>query len=207
MGAQPCLHGAVAERCGRTNGLDDVYPKSMSARPTTLRQLPGSVETCRPTDLQSIRCRESDISQLQGIHVRNLSFAALILLLAGCATTGVEEVRAPDGSIIKSVKCVSDSNKCMMAASASCSDGTYRVIDSSSNAGGALADLMPGPFTWYRMQYVCGKPDGKMPSFVFRGPTYTPPPVVVTNPTPTARPSSTTTNCQKIGNQVSCTTY
>lgn len=139
--------------------------------------------------------------------MRLLIAAAVPLFLTACATTGVEDVRAPDGSTIKSVKCVSDSGKCMAAASASCAEGTYRVLDSSSNAGGALADLMPGPFTWYRMQYACGTPDGKMPTFAFRGSSYTPPPVVVTNPAPAPRSRSTSTNCQRIGDQVSCISY
>lgn len=139
--------------------------------------------------------------------MKNLKVAVLALFVTGCATTGVEEIRAPDGSAIKSVKCVSDSSKCMMAASASCDGGIYRVIDSSSNAGGALADLIPGPFTWYRMQYACGSSDGKMPTFAFRGSSYTPPPVVFTTPAPAARSRMTTTNCNRIGDQVNCTTY
>lgn len=139
---------------------------------------------------------------LRETSMRNLIVVAQALFLAACASTGVDEVRAPDGSIVKSVKCVSDSGKCMAAASESCGGGTYRVLDSSSNAGGALADLMPGPFTWYRMHYVCGPSDGKMPTFAFRGSTYTPPPVVAPRSSRT-----TTTNCQRIGDQVNCTTY
>ncbi len=119
--------------------------------------------------------------------MRCLAIVARAMVLSACASTGIEEVRAPDGSTIKSVKCLSDSNKCMAAASESCTGGTYQVLDSSSNAGGALADLLPGPFTWYRMQYACGSGDGKMPTFAFRGSSYVPPPVVVTNPTPAIR--------------------
>lgn len=139
--------------------------------------------------------------------MRNLTAVALAAFLVGCATTGVDEVRGPSGAAVKSVKCVSDSGKCLAAASESCGQGSYQVLDSSSNAGGAFADLMPGPFTWYRMQYACGPSDGKMPTFQSRGSSYVPPPIIVAPAAPAARPRSTTTNCNRIGDQVNCTTY
>lgn len=137
--------------------------------------------------------------------MRNLLAVASCALLAACASTNVEEVRGPSGAAVKSVKCVSESGKCMQAANESCKGGSYQVLDSSSNSGGALADLLPGPFTWYRMQFVCGPSDGKMPAFAFRGSSYVPPPVVVTPAAPKPRP--TTTSCNKIGDQVYCNTY
>lgn len=139
--------------------------------------------------------------------MRNLTAVAMAAFLGGCATTGVDEVRGPSGAALKSVKCVSDSAKCMEAASESCGNGSYQVHDSSSNAGGAFADLLPGPFTWYRMHFVCGPSDGKMPTFQVRGSSYMPPPIIVAPVAPTARPRSTTTNCQRLGHQVNCTTY
>lgn len=139
--------------------------------------------------------------------MRNLTVVALSMLLCACASTSVNEVRGPSGEAVKSVKCVSDSGKCMAAASESCGSGPYQVVDSSSNAGGAIADLMPGPFTWYRMQFVCGPSDGKMPTFSFRGSNYASPPVIVNPVGPAPLPRATTTNCQRIGNQVNCTTY
>jgi len=84
--------------------------------------------------------------------VRNLTAIGIAALLTGCASTGIEEVRGPSGAAMKSVKCVSDSGKCMAAASESCGNGPYQVLDSSSNAGGVFADLLPGPVTWYRMR-------------------------------------------------------
>jgi hypothetical protein len=53
------------------------------------------------------------------------------------------------------------------------------VVDSYSKAGGLVADILPGPVTWYYMSYQCGKSDGRMPSFAFRGQNYQRPPVVV----------------------------
>ena len=126
------------------------------------------------------------------------------MILAGCQTTSAKQFQAPDGTLVKSVKCTSDSTKCFSAATQSCTgSGTYRVLSSESHAGGLAADLIPGPVTWYAMSYVCGPSDGKMPIFSWVGPTYTPPrppPVVI-------QPGSTTTNCTRVGNSVNCNTY
>jgi len=104
----------------------------------------------------------------------------LCLTCVGCATTGVAQYQAPDGTATKTVKCNTDSAKCFAAASQSCpGDGTYRVIGSASRAGGLLADLMPGPVTWYYMTYICGPSDGRMPDFAFTGQQYVPPPAPI----------------------------
>ena len=126
-----------------------------------------------------------------------------LLALTGCAATSVNDMRAPDGSALKNVKCNMDSQKCFVTASASCkeTDGLYRVVASHSNAGGTLADIFPGPVTWYNMTYTCGPSDGKMPEFAFKGSQYTPAPVIINQP----KQRSTTTNCYKAGNNVSCT--
>ena len=42
----------------------------------------------------------------------------------------------------------------------------YAVVDSHSNAGGLLADILPGPVTWYTMVYQCGRA-GAFPQFPF----------------------------------------
>ena len=132
---------------------------------------------------------------------------AALISLAGCASTTVNELRAPDGSSMKNVKCNMDSQKCFVSASESCKDsgGIYRVVSSHSNAGGTLADIIPGPVTWYNMTYTCDPSDGKMPDFTFRGQQYFAPPVVVVPPP--QRQRSTITNCSRIGDNVNCTTY
>jgi hypothetical protein len=73
--------------------------------------------------------------------------------------------------------------------------GSYQVLDSESHAGGLVADALAGPVTWYGMTYVCGKSDGRLPSFPFRGQQYL----------PAARPI--VTNCQSFGNSTSCQQY
>lgn len=118
---------------------------------------------------------------------------APLALLAGCATTTVTEFRGPNGDFLKSVKCVSDPNKCLIEASKACSkDGSYRVLSSESHAGGLVADLLPGPATWYGMTFSCGASDGQMPDFKFKGQSH-------------MRPSTTT--CSSMGSSVVCNTF
>ena len=79
----------------------------------------------------------------------------------------------PTGQATHTAKCSSTSQGCFQEASKICS-GPYQVVDSESHAGGMAADLLPGPVTWYGMTYICGKSDGKMPQFPFRGQAYVP---------------------------------
>ena len=134
--------------------------------------------------------------------------SAIVVLLSGCATTSVSQYQAPDGTTVQTVKCNSDSSKCFALASQSCPNGgTYRVISSESHAGGLLADVLPGPVTWYSMTYACGASDGKMPEFKFAGQQYVPPPVA---PQPTqviVKQQPVTTNCTQIGGSVTCNSY
>lgn len=129
----------------------------------------------------------------------------IVLLLAAvavssCVASNGEEIAGPSGRAMRETKCNGSPTACLKTASATCK-GPYQVLDSSSNAGGLVADILPGPITWYRMSYQCGSSDGRMPTFAFRGQSYSPPPVVV------SQPHMTTTNCNRYGNNVSCTTY
>lgn len=135
--------------------------------------------------------------------MRLYSSIFLLVSLVGCASSSINEFRGPDGSVVKSVKCTSDPQKCFTTASQSCSNGPYRVVSSESHAGGVFADLIPGPVTWYGMSYSCGPSDGKMPEFKFQGERDTP---LVMPVTPQQR-LPTTTDCRQSGSSVSCTTY
>lgn len=146
------------------------------------------------------------------LKVRVLSMRIQLTLLAlvsltGCGTLAVSEYQAPDGSRIKTAKCTSEPQRCFTSASQSCPDGgSYRVISSESHAGGLLADIFPGPVTWYGMTYSCGSPDGKMPDFKFQGQQYRPPqPAPTTTIVNTPRPSTTT--CNSYGSSVTCNSY
>ena len=138
--------------------------------------------------------------------MKHLCLILFIGLLSGCATTSVSEFRSPDGTQIKTVKCTTDATKCFELASQSCpADGRYRVVSSKSNAGGLVADIIPGPVTWYYMTFACGPSDGVMPDFKFVGQRYTPPPPSLNPIVIKQQPS--TTNCTKIGDSVNCRTY
>ncbi len=137
-----------------------------------------------------------------------LSILALVLV-TGCSTSNIKEYRAPDGTAVKTVNCTSDSAKCFVSASESCPNGgTYRVVSSESHSGGLLADLIPGPITWYSMTYSCGASDGKMPDFKFSGQQYVPSPPQPIQPRPIiVQPRPITTTCTPNGNSVTCNSY
>ena len=138
--------------------------------------------------------------------MKNYLLLLQIALLSGCATTSVSQFRAPDGTAINTVKCASDPAKCFAVAGQSCpGNGTYRVVSSDSHAGGLVADVLPGPVTWYAMTYACGPSDGRMPDFKFVGQQYTPPPPP---PNPIViKQQPTTTNCTKVGDTMNCRSY
>ncbi len=127
------------------------------------------------------------------------AIALACIALVGCATSSISEAQAPDGKMVKTVKCSSDATKCFSTAAASCpAPGTYQVMSSHSRAGGIVADLIPGPVTWYYMTYACGPSDGKLPDFRLAGSAPAPSvPAIV----------PTTTQCRTIGNRTTCTTY
>lgn len=121
--------------------------------------------------------------------------------LSGCVSSSSEDIQGPSGATVHQAKCTGNSNGCLKTASQICK-GPYQVLDSSSNAGGVIADIMPGPVTWYRMSFQCGKSDGRMPTFAFRGQSYRPPPVVYSQPS-----APTVTNCSTYAGSVTCRSY
>lgn len=130
--------------------------------------------------------------------MRLLAFPLCAVLLTACAASGPTKFVGPDGTEHHKVRCTGDTSQCFVQASEVCA-GAYSVTDSYSNAGGVFADVIPGPVTWYTMMFQCGPSNGRMPSFALRGQQYSPPPVVVTQPT--------TTDCTTFGNSVTCRTY
>lgn len=67
------------------------------------------------------------------------------------------------------VRCKSNPDVCLQKAVKVCDESEYKVVNSWSNAGGLFADLIPGPYTWYHMEIVCGLTDDQQPAFEFRG--------------------------------------
>jgi hypothetical protein len=95
---------------------------------------------------------------------------------------------APGGGEVHVTKC-KDQGECYDEASRSCGGGSYQVIDSDSHAGGILADWLAGPVTWYKLSYTCGRSDGHLASFPWRGPQYNP---------------GHSVTCSRWGNTVNC---
>ena len=119
------------------------------------------------------------------------AYAAVLsmAIASGCVATAKDSFIGPSGGQTHSAKCSQSPQACLKAAGDTCK-GSYAVLDSHSNAGGILADVLPGPVTWYSMTYQCGRGDGSFPQFPFRG---------------RAHPSIT--NCQKFGSSVSCQSF
>jgi hypothetical protein len=126
---------------------------------------------------------------------------ASILALSGCA--GTKTFTGPTGETINTTKCKYDESQCFIDASDTCK-GPYQVIASSRSTGGLLADAIPGPVTWYKMTYSCGKSDGTIPQFQSDGrqliiPQFQP---VITVIPPTQIPQQI--RCTTIGNTTNC---
>jgi hypothetical protein len=131
------------------------------------------------------------VREIKGMKLSNVVYVSFVVLtsiyLTGCGAGNVKKAIGPDGSEIFSTKCKSDTAECFSTAGKTC-DGSYKVLSSESHAGGVLADLLPGPVTWYGMTYVCGEVSDVLPDFPFRGPEY--------------KPSRTV--CSKVGYDVVC---
>jgi len=106
--------------------------------------------------------------------MNKLSAIAFTALLALPAHAETESTRGPDGRPIHETSCKFSSKDCYDEARATCR-GNYQVLDSHSNAGGLLADAMPGPIQWYYMTYACGGSDGRIARFPQQGGVYQPP--------------------------------
>jgi hypothetical protein len=76
-----------------------------------------------------------------------------------------------DDGQIRDTKCKASPQDCIRKAENKC-NGSFRTIHSESHAGGALDDKLPGPVTWYYLEYQCGHSDGRYPQFPFRGAHY-----------------------------------
>ncbi len=66
-----------------------------------------------------------------------------------------DTIIGPSGKPLDQVKCKMDPQDCYRQAGKLCK-GSYQVIDSESHSGGLLADIIPGPVTWYSMVFQCG---------------------------------------------------
>ena len=81
------------------------------------------------------------------------------------------DVQETDDGEIRDTKCQNSPHDCIRKAENKC-NGEFRTVHSESHAGGALDDKLPGPVTWYYLEYQCGSSDGRLPKFPFRGAHY-----------------------------------
>ena len=100
--------------------------------------------------------------------MKNLLLLSLALL-AGCSSTEVVKTNAYGDDAYK-VKCKNTPEACLEEAYTKCNGGTFTTLYSDSHAGGILADLMPGPTTWFALTFKCGG-EGTMPNFPWTGTT------------------------------------
>jgi hypothetical protein len=89
----------------------------------------------------------------------------------GGSSNWVPETHDRADGEIRDTKCKDSPRDCIRKAEEKCG-GEFRTIHSESHAGGAINDMLPGPVTWYFLEYQCGYSDGRMPQFPFRGAHY-----------------------------------
>jgi hypothetical protein len=123
-----------------------------------------------------------------GKSVGMICFVAAALF-SGCCSA--QTIVGPDGKPLNAhgAKCSQSPMGCYAQATRDCRGGSYQILDSESHARGLLADIIPGPVTWYTMSYACGPSDGRRADFPFRGPHYKPPSI---------------RTCSQFGNTTSC---
>lgn len=91
-------------------------------------------------------------------------------LVENAGSSGYEPDETEDGEIHDN-RCKGNPRDCIRMAERRCG-GSFRTIHSESHAGGLIEDKIPGPITWYYLEYQCGYSDGRMPKFPFRGAHY-----------------------------------
>jgi len=86
---------------------------------------------------------------------------AIVCFVAATLFSGCCSAQTPLQSTHRA-KCSQSPAGCYEQATRDCRGGSYQILHSESHAGGLLADILPGPVTWYTMSYVCGPSDGKI---------------------------------------------
>lgn len=112
-----------------------------------------------------------------------------LLALPGIVSAGT--FVGPDGKPVNQTKCRVSPTGCYEEAHDTC-HGPYQILDSESHAGGILADILPGPVTWYSFTYACGRSDGRLASFQLRGSEPKMPDIRVQPPAVVAAPPAVT---------------
>jgi hypothetical protein len=86
----------------------------------------------------------------RGVMMRVCTLAVAAMLPMGCAGS-VQNL----GNGVYKTKCKGAFAGCASTAREECK-GAYAKLNEGSHAGGALADAIPGPVTWYTLTFRCG---------------------------------------------------
>lgn len=117
----------------------------------------------------------------------------IALMMVACGTASPKAISSPTGQKGFALECQRSRENCLSQAGSLCSNEGYFITSESSHAGGALADWIPGPVSWFNIQVVCGQPTSG----------YMPPPIAMPSivlPTP-----SLVLRCNTNGNETVCT--
>ena len=139
-------------------------------------------------------------------------------LISGCSSTEAVKTNAYGGDTYK-VKCKNTPEACLEEAYTKCNGETFTTLYSDSHAGGILADLMPGPTTWYALTFKCGGEETK-PNFPWVGTTIEEALETMSvldnvgksikqnnNNNNNQYNGTTSTNCYTVGNTLTCNSY
>lgn len=143
---------------------------------------------------------------LWGAYMSKFAIAIVCAIMVWSGHAYTDSFVGPSGQRFQQAKCSRSPTACYETARAECR-GPYQIIDSESHAGGLLADVMPGPVTWYSFSYICGRSDGRLAAFPFRGTPAQMPQVQA--PTFAAPPARSMTNCSssRVENSVHTTCF
>src|SRR5215813_13601580 len=111
--------------------------------------------------------RAHDAAEVNSVN-RTFKMKSLVLTILAfgllSSSTFAQTIVGPDGKPLKpahQAKCSQSPAGCYAQATRDCRGGPYQILHSESHPGGLLADILPGPVTWYTMSYVCGPSDEK----------------------------------------------
>jgi hypothetical protein len=117
---------------------------------------------------------------------------AIAVMLAGCGASSPKEISSPTGQRGFALECLRSREGCLAQAGSLCGSQGYYVTSESSHAGGALADWLPGPVSWFNIQVVCGESEKG-----YVAPPAAAPSVVLPTPSRAVR-------CRTTGNETVC---
>lgn len=128
--------------------------------------------------------------------MRRSALALVLVVFSGPALADkIDHIDAPSGITVDYTKCSRNPNRCMKAVAEYC-EGSYQVIDSESHMGTVVSDIFVGQVTWYSMTFLCGRSDGRLPDFPYRGPNAARPSAII--------PPQISTICTMLGKTRSC---